>query len=198
MQIPALAIRRQLLPQQQGTAIPQARAVTAKLMPRIDLSHRLHARQRLPQSAASEPLCLAHLTEPQLPKQRTVQMQQPGGMQWLGGHGLAGPGQFGGESVDQLHGDGGCPCVCSCHSLYRRLPAQANRRSRYFISRRKQCKNGYMPCPCWHWPGDIRSRPPTSKRARPRRLSASPVMGWMARRVSPSIPIWPDRTLPIC
>ena len=161
VQVPAAAIRRQLLPQQQGAAIPEARAVTTELVARIDLGHRLHARQGLPLAATSEPLRLAHLPEPQLTKQRTVQMQQSGAMQRLRGNRLASPGEFGGKSVDQLHGDGGCPCVCSCHSLYRRRLVEANRRSRLFISRRRRCKSGSIPCPCWRLPGAIRPRRPT-------------------------------------
>ena len=45
MQIPALAIRRQLLPQQQRPTIPEPGAVTPELMAGIDLRHRLHAGQ---------------------------------------------------------------------------------------------------------------------------------------------------------
>ena len=63
----------------------------------------------LPLAATGEPLRLAHLPEPQLTKQRTVQMQQSGAMQRLRGNRLASPGEFGGKSVDQLHGDGVVP-----------------------------------------------------------------------------------------
>ena len=44
VQVPAVAIRRQLLPSSRA-AIPEARAVATELVARIDLGHRLHARQ---------------------------------------------------------------------------------------------------------------------------------------------------------
>jgi hypothetical protein len=148
VQIPALTIRRPQLTQQQRTPITEAWAVTAELMARINLGHRLHTGQRLTQTTAGKPVCFADIAQSQLVQQAVVEVQQARFVQRLGGHGLTGPGQFSGKSVDQLHGSAIRPCVCSCHSLYRRRPTQANRRSRYFISRGKRCKDGWAPCPC--------------------------------------------------
>ena len=45
------------LAEEDRAAISELRDEGTELVPRIDLGHRLHTRQRLPQPAAGEPVC---------------------------------------------------------------------------------------------------------------------------------------------
>ena len=198
VQVPAAAIRRQLLPSNGARPSPGA-----------GCSHRTggpHARPGPPAAcpagaalATNNSHC-ASLTSPSpsSPSGARFRCSNLGPCSGCGATWAPSPRKFGGKSVDQLHGDEGCPCVCSC-PLYTAVGSSGLTGSHDYSFQEKTMPKWVYTLPCCRLPGAIR---PGGSRHRRRQgqiqWSVPPVMARMARQASRPTPTSRARTRPIC